>query len=92
MGGNEQDRYNFKEPILRKDAGKYSLRWKTLCTISMMLAYCAVVVGVRYAVSGDSIGETLSSPQFYFSALGTLLLILGVFWLLTDRNRGSKLE
>jgi hypothetical protein len=49
-----------------------------------------VLVGLRYFISNDSVGETLSSPGFYLSVLGTLALIAAVYWFMTDRSGGSR--
>jgi hypothetical protein len=78
------------EPVLRRDASSYSLRWKVLYGAAWLLAYCVFMVGLRYFVYDDPVGETLSSAGFYLSALGTLALIVVVYWFMTDRSGGSR--
>lgn len=76
--------------VLRRDAADYSLRWKLLYGLAVLIAYCVLLFGVRYFVYGVDVDDILSSGSFYLSAIGTGFLIGGIYWVMTDRNKRER--
>jgi hypothetical protein len=90
MAQEDRSQRNADQPLIRRDAGNYSLRWKVCYGAAWLLAYCVFYVALRYFGSDDSVGETLSSPEFYLSALVTLAGIVAIYWFMTDRSGTSR--
>lgn len=56
----------------------------------MLALYGLFMIGIRYMLREDSVSDSLSSPGFYVSILGTFAVIVFVYWVMTDKRSSRE--
>lgn len=77
-------------PIIRKDADRYSMRWKIVVTAAVAVIDYAFVAGLK-VLNGDSWSNALASPSTITAGIATAGIIVIIYYLFTPSSpRGSS--